>query len=506
MRELRSFVYRWVRRNLVPLHRESDTTVETWLQGTNYPEWRRKQLLEKWSHVERMDLLRRVHKTVKSFMKDEFYPEPKHGRGINSRTDEFKCAVGPIFKLIEQAVFKHPQFIKYVPVDQRPAVIKETLQRLGGKYISTDYTSFESLFTREVMESIEFVLYEYMVQSLPEGPLFMQLCREVLGGVNECRWRRFIIWVTATRMSGEMCTSLGNGFSNLMLMLFVCWKANLWNGLDTHVEFLGNTDYVAVRDRDGVDCVMQLGNRQDVNGFVEGDDGIFSVAGKIPTTEDFARVGMVIKLEVHSSLSTASFCGIVFDENDLRNLTDPLEVVAKFGYANHRYTTTKSKKLRMLLRCKALSLAHQYPGSPIIQSLAWYGLRMTDGVRYYIEGWVRKSGPAGLSMWERDQLLDAISTQDSLARAPIGYGSRLLVEQLWGIPVLEQIAVEDYLDRKTDLSALNLPGLVARVPSAWIDYWNRYADEDANVLDDQLCEPRLPLGPISGLVPEWEPV
>jgi len=469
LRRFRTYVRREIRRRYLPIPAEADTSVEKWLEGTNYPDWRKKDLLEKWASVEGISLLQKRHYAVKSFMKDEEYPEFKHGRGINSRTDQFKCAVGPIFKLIEQATFKHHHFIKYVPVADRPAYIKNKISKLGGKYVATDYTSFESCFVRELLEACEFELYDYMTRNLPEHRIFMNLMHGVLGGVNECHWRRFIAWVIATRMSGEMCTSLGNGFTNDMLMCFLCEEVN----------------------------------HTDVDGVVEGDDGLFSVAGDPPTAEQFAELGMIIKLEVHESLNTASFCGIVFDEEDLKNLTDPLEVVTKFGYANHRYVTTKTKKIRMLLRCKALSLAHQYPGCPVIQSLAWYGLRVTHGVRNYLEGWVRRSGPAGMSMWERDQLLEAIARQDSLAREPIGHGSRLLVEKLWRISLPEQMGIEAYLDAKDDLSPLHLPSLVARVPPAWLEYWARYAVEDANVLDDQLCEPRLPLGPLSGLVQEW---
>lgn len=468
MAKFSEFVAGWVKRNLIPLAATSDTSVDTWLAGTNYPEWRRAALRNKWANVEKMEHLRRRHFLVKSFMKDENYPEYKHGRGINSRTDEFKCAVGPIFKLIEGALFKHSQFIKYVPVEDRPRVIKERLSRLGGSYTTTDYTSFESLFTKELMEACEFQLYSYMTMHLPEGAMFMDLLRNVLAGVNHCHWRWFDVWVEATRMSGEMCTSLGNGFTNLMLMLFLCQE-----------------------------------NGTDVDGFVEGDDGIFSVSGKPPTPAQFEDLGMVIKMESHKSLATASFCGIVFDEEDLCNLTDPLEVVAKFGWANHRYTRVKSNKIRMLLRCKALSLAHQYPGSPIIQALAWYGLRMTKGVKNYVAGWVRKSGPAGMSMWERDQLLEAISRQDTLVRKSIGAGSRMLVEQLWAVPIQQQLAVEAYFDGLEELTPLELPSLVARVPAAWTDYWARYAVEHANVLDDQLDEPRLPVGALSGNAVEW---
>jgi len=447
---------------------DSDTSFETWVSRTNYPEWRRQDLRIKWAKIEKIENLDKRYHAVKSFVKDEFYPDFKHARGINSRTDEFKCAVGPIFKLIEEAVFKDRHFIKRVPVALRPQVIASRLQRLGGKVVTTDYTSFESLFTAEFMDACEFELYDYMTSELPDGPTFMNLVRDVLAGKNRCHWRDFIVEVLATRMSGEMCTSLGNGFANLMLMLFL------------------NEEEL----------------KQQVDGFVEGDDGIFVVTGEPPSPADYARLGMVVKLEVHESINTASFCGIVFDVNDLCNLTDPLEVIAKFGYANNRYLRVNRKKTLMLLRCKALSLAHQYPGCPIIQSLAYFGLRATKRVQYYLEGWVKKGGPAGTSMWERDQLLEAIKEQDKLVPRSIGEGSRLLVEKLWDIPTNLQLAVESKLDAKNDLEPLYLPDLVARIPSAWVKYWDGYSTVD-DVYSDKVVEPQLPVGKLPGFKPEW---
>lgn len=124
LRELEAFVDRWCVKNLTPLRPDSDTTVEHWLETANYPQWRKDQLKQKWSNVNSI-WSKKKYLRCKSFMKDEVYAtmEWKHARGINSRSDEYKCAVGPIFHLIEQELFKHPAFIKYVPVAERPNYI-----------------------------------------------------------------------------------------------------------------------------------------------------------------------------------------------------------------------------------------------------------------------------------------------------------------------------------------------------------------------------------------------
>lgn len=372
LKRLRAFVRTWCRKHLTPLAPDSDVSVESWLDQTDYPAWRKQELKAKWDEVK--DIWDDPDNfTCKSFIKDETYGEYKHARGINSRSDEFKCAVGPIFRLIEKEVFKLDWFVKKVPVSERPAYIKKRLMRVGAKYYATDYSAFESLFTRELMEACEFELYRYMVRGLPDAVNFIALVESVLGGLNRCEYKHFWVELAATRMSGEMCTSLGNGFSNLMFMLFVC---------------------------------QQVGAHDEI-GVVEGDDGLFTMWGTSPTEADFARLGLVIKLQEHSDLCSASFCGIIFDPEDCINVTDPREVLCSFGWTVRQYHGCRPGLKKVLLRCKALSYAHQYPGCPVIAALARYGLRVTRSVD--IRGFLEKDRT--LSWWERTQLRDASRTR-----------------------------------------------------------------------------------------------
>jgi hypothetical protein len=437
LEELRAFTRKWIRDHLKPLPPDSDTSVNNWLDHTNYPLWRKEELRAEWERVH--NVWDKKWREVSSFMKDETYAEWKFNRGINSRSDGFKCAVGPIFKLIEEQLYQDPSFIKHVPVADRPMYIKSRLYRYGAKYYASDYTAFESLFVAKLMHAVEFELYEYMTQYVPGGPEWFALIREVLGGENWCKYRDFWVSLTATRMSGEMCTSLGNGFSNLMFMLFTCAKK-------------GCTDVV---------------------GVVEGDDGLFALNGPAPTKDDFAKLGLVIKLEEHLELNTASFCGLVFDEEDCINVTDPREVLASFGWASARYASSGRKTLAALLRCRALSLAHQYPGCPIISALAQYGLRITREIprmRMYKVVNSRKA----MSGWERDQLISALRDESGIVVKKPPLRTRLLVERLYGISVESQLSIERYLDAKDDWFPLELDALVSTVHPSWRDYWTSY--------------------------------
>jgi hypothetical protein len=435
LERLKRFVRLWLARHLVPLDADTDITFQTWLDNAPYPAWRKEQLKAEWEACE--NPFDKKLFEVSCFIKDETYVSYKHARGIYSRSDVFKCLVGPIFKSIENIVYKDPHFIKHIPVCDRPKYIFEKLYRENGKYYATDYTAFESLFTKEIMESVEFQLYDYMTQNLSAHSWFMDVCHTVLAGRNICRFKDFKVELEATRMSGEMCTSLGNGFSNLMFMLFMCSEKGV-----------------------------------DVDGVVEGDDGLFVIDGEAPTEDDFKQLGLVLRMEKHDSLATASFCGIVFDEVDQKTITDPRDVLASFGWTSRQYANAKPGRLRELLRCKSLSLAYQYPGCPIISALADYGLRVTSGVD--IRRVLDKDRGTYANEWYRNRLKQAMDQVKNVPRAEVGIRTRLLTEHLYGIPVFVQVSIEQYLDNKTDLGPLQHPLIDSLMAQDWKDYWNEF--------------------------------
>jgi len=440
LEELGVFVDNWLKKNLVPIDTAADLSILAWLAKTNYPNWRKVELVAKWDRVATIKDIR--YHRVKGFPKDESYIKFKYTRGINSRSDEFKVAVGPWFKLIEEELYKHPSFIKHVPVADRAKYIQEMLERAGATYLQSDYTSFEALFTPDVMQKVEFKLYAYMTEGLPGGPEFMELVRKVLGGLNWCEYRDFFVSLFGTRMSGEMCTSLGNGFANLMFMLFMLQK---WG------------------------CT-------DVAGVVEGDDGLFVCRGTPPKGSDFEALGLKIKLETYQNLAEASFCGMVFDPEDKLVVTDPRESLASFGWASGRYALSGPKTLRTLLRCKALSLCHQYPGCPVISALGRYGLRMTRDVKRVQMHRLVNSGKA-MSGWERDQLLDALRDEARITFIEPPPNTRFLVEKLYGITVEMQLYIERLLDQKQDLSPINDPLIAELCDPSWRDYWDKYVGD-----------------------------
>lgn len=433
---LAKFTRQFVEDHFVPLSTDSDVSVESWLEKTSYPAWRSEELSLLWK--ERSGILEKKDFICKSFMKDETYGQAfKHARGINARSDMFKCAVGPIFKLIEKEVFKHPAFIKYVPVHERPAYIMDRLYAEDTKYVATDYTAYESHFTRDVMENCEFILYEHMTKYLPGGAEFMALCRDVIAGSNVAQYKTFDVFVSATRMSGEMNTSLGNGFANLMLFMYACNCV-------------------------GSECV----------GVIEGDDGLNRVKGPIPTTELFEEMGFTIKLDVHDQIETASFCGILFDTVDLVNVTDPRSLLLDFGWAGTSYTPCKRKRHLELLRAKSLSYLHQYSGCPIAQELALYGLRITKHID--LTRFITKS--RNLGHWQREKLIQALE-RPGVAR-PVPQRTRALVEQLYGVDIAMQLSIEKYLSQLNHVQELWHWTFQFMFTRETMIYWDNYVGHE----------------------------
>lgn len=463
MDEFRMFVRSRLKELFQPLRSDADLSVETWLSKCKYPKSRKVELARKWAKVVDIFDHSKHYGNCKCFAKDETYVDYKHARGIYSRSDEFKCAFGPVIKAIEEQIYKNPAFIKHVPVAERPKYIQDLLYRVGYKYWATDYTAYESLFTELLMECVDFELFEYMISQLPNSDWFRKF-EGVLAGDNVCEFKHFTAIIRAKRMSGEMSTSLFNGFANFMIQQYVLSKY----------------------------CGLPVEHQA---GVVEGDDGLTRVPPDATyDPEVFTRLGLNVKLEEHLDLCSASFCGLIFDPQECINVTDPLEVLAQFGWTTARYHKSNKNTKNKLLRCKALSYLHQYPGCPIIQSLANYGLRMTRSTT--IDHFVREK--LITSLWEREQLIAALSVKWNDVQKPVGPMTRLLVESKYRIPVELQYKIEAYLDGLDELVPLQIPGFDMMTPQSWRHYWCNYVMVGYDLKSEVLPRPVM-----EDFVREW---
>lgn len=444
MRKFGAFVHKWLRENLDPLDENSDDSFETWLLGTKYPEWRKEELREAHASLKVEPLCDKDFE-CKSFIKDEHYPEYKHARTINSRSDRFKVWSGPIFALIEKQVFKLRFFIKKVPARLRARFVMDNVFALGASYVCTDYSSFESSFVKEMLDNCEFKLYEYMSSRLVKGHSWYSTISRALSGLQNLRFKRVTVTTLATRMSGDMCTSLGNGFTNLMSALFAA-----------HEEGLG-----------------------DLFGVFEGDDGLMRFSNGVPSGEHYTKLGFNIKMEVVDDISQASFCGLVFDERSGVNCVDPSDVLSLVGWTNNKYFGANSKVHMALLRSKALSLAYQYPHAPVVCRLAAYLLRATRS--YDVR---RVANTRNMSMWDREQLLEALDHSSEVCETVTEEKARWIVEEKWGWSVAKQIRVEKYLDSLESVVPLE----VELDNCVWAEYWRNFVGP-ANTA--KRCDPAI---------------
>lgn len=431
----------WLEENLVPLGPDTDISFDTWIKNTPYTEARKQELRRKLDESG-LDLSKpcpKKYMKVKSFMKDESYPTWKHARAINSRTDEFKALVGPIFQKISEALFSKKWFIKKIPVNDRPQYIIDMLYRTGAIYLISDYTSFEAHFIKEMQEDCELQMHQYMSKDLPGGPQWYEIIKEAKIGKNDIAFKNFTCTLDAKRMSGEMDTSLSNGFSNLMFMLYLMKEAG---------------------------CT-------DVEGVIEGDDGLFVCTGTPPNTQVFLDFGLIIKMGQVEDLNHASFCGMVFDLEERTNVTNPIEELVSFGWTSSRYARSKKSVHMNLIRAKALSLAYQYPACPILSTLARKMCELTAS--YDSLTFVKKNMNRAFSQYESDLILKSHLYFDKhgLNKLP-GEKTRLLVEALYGISIQDQMKIEEYIENLDSIRPIDCPQLHKYMDRSWTEYNDHY--------------------------------
>jgi len=412
---------------LVPLDSHTDVSIESWLSEAPYTISRKEELASLDIDEVNKPL---AHVKCKSFIKDEHYFEFKHARTINPRDDYFKVFSGPVFHAIEKRVFENPVFIKKIPLPDRPQYIMDNVFSSGSSYQITDYTSFESSFTAPFMKACEVQMYRYMTQHLPGGGAWCDVVERVLCGKQELRFKNAKVKTRAGRCSGDMCTSLGNGFSNWMLMLYCAY-------------------------------IQDLGS---LHGVFEGDDGLcrFS-SGRVVDSSLLSSLGFTVKMEMVNDISDASFCGLLFDEHDRQQIGDPMEFLARLGWTTAKYLGSRRSTLLALLRSKALSGLYQYPSCPIISVVCRRVIDLTRGVctRNLLD---RK----GLSVWDRERLKQALLFED-LCQEP-GQGTRELVARRYGVAVGTQLLIEEQLQSVT----FGLSSIDSNWNPLWVSVWDRY--------------------------------
>jgi len=190
------------------------------------------------------------------------------------------------------------------------------------------------------MDAVEWPLYNHLFKDFNQEDIMF--LHAVLTGRNKIVSNGLLrAIVAATRMSGEMNTSLGNGWANYVIFDYiVSSKGGVWEG------------------------------------YVEGDDGIFVSSVEV-TAEDYAKLGFDVKVNEFDHATHASFCGII-SAQDGTLIKDPRRVFSSFGWT-HSFINAGEDIMQQLLRAKALSLAYEAPQCPIVGALSREAIRLTRG-------------------------------------------------------------------------------------------------------------------------------
>lgn len=332
---LRAFVHKWCRDNLKPLDRIK--TFDEWIEETHYSQKRKQQLRLLRERVTEEDVFRAK---VKCFVKDEFYSKPKAPRMISSREDKAKVILGPIFSSMEDIIYALPPFVKGLTSQQR---VEKIHNMFGDRPVYvTDYSSFETHFHRKMMDVVEMQVYKRLLERYPNE---LRLVR-VIRGNNHLVSKYFTGTLEAVRMSGEMNTSMGNGISNYLFMLFAARE-------------LG----VEVR-----------------NMIVEGDDGLVELDADL-SEELFEKMGLEIKL-APARACEASFCGCVYDPVTLHNFGHPLDLLAKIGWGDKQSSSYSARRRTELLVAKVYSAIAEFPGVPIVWKFCSLVLKNFRNITY----------------------------------------------------------------------------------------------------------------------------
>jgi len=398
-------------KHLQPLPRYEDNfgelTMQWILSNPNYNEARKKQLLIEAQRLNYSGLrLTPRHYNCKSFIKREFYEEDKYPRLINSRSDIFKILVGPYISLIEKQMYQMPFFVKH----NTPKQLANKLQHFH-KYrylLQTDYSSFESCFQLPYTEIVEIEMFKRL---LINNPLVLKVILNCYyhgpkPRVVKLKNKEYEAYTTGSRLSGEMWTSLGNGFSNLINIKTLCRKYNI-----------------------------------KMKGFVEGDDGLFSLSKNLIKQRDFEELGFNIKMKYETNIQNTSFCSLTYDKESNELLANP-EQISRLGWTcRSTYLNARITKVLGLLKAKAMSSYSQNPCTPILGPLCY---RIIHDLPHIREN--------KIDIYEK-----FVNENTEFSYKPIPISARLIYAEIFHVSLEQQEICERIIRDSKDIFHLNLP-------------------------------------------------
>jgi len=433
---LENFVLNFLEENIKPIEKLEDDfelLFNIWLnENQSYSPARKLQLRKLFAKMLASGNIWKLTEkdyACKSFIKREMYEIAKFLRLINSRTDRFKILVGPFIHHIEKILYN--KFYKNGSITSRffvkgtnPRDMPQMIQKLKKYpyFLETDYSSFEGSFDPTYVDVVECALWRHIFKNNPHVLDTVMRCYYSVNTNNGAITYKprtekllshyYTARVVGARMSGEMWTSLANGFSNLMNMLFIA-----------HI------------------------NGIKLDGFIEGDDGIFGMDSLNVAPIDFQDLGFDIKMKIHTNLEDTDFCGNIFSLITNHALLPPEQIVRLAWTHSSIYFHAKKPKLIELLRMKVMSTYVLGKYTPILGPLC-------SKIISFI-GFGPMLHEVSTRWW--DALLDKYIEQEKFEPVTICPDDRILYQHRFGIDITTQLALERIIETCTTLENLYLP-------------------------------------------------
>lgn len=366
-------------------------SLEDWLSHSSYTEARKRM-------IRKCDDIPRTFYRVETFIKKEAYPEIKPPRLINSREDAFKRIVGPFTHEIEKDIFSSRFTIKGLAPSEQIARVHDRLSHCKS-FLCTDYSKWESSVTVEVMRHVESLLWAKYKSPYPWD--FHSWFLDQI--TNNHIYARGVLKasVKGVRMSGDMHTSLGNTFLNIVLTDYICSRMGItWDG------------------------------------FFEGDDGIIGLDVELSPARlqqfsaEALSLGFSLTMEYHTRLIDCTFLSRHIVDRDTA-FREPLKAIvhAQWSFSLHLFDA------KMLMRSRGFGLINENPGCPILFSLGRCFLRYAG------------AGSLGhVDHWYREFYNLPVSYDGELPQTTITPKARAYFQELFNIPVGLQISIEDALE------------------------------------------------------------
>jgi hypothetical protein len=430
------FLRKKIRQDFSRLPRRTYLTPLEWIEsGKNYTQAQKREFVELFNkyypdeynlaNPAQIERRRKILK-IMSFIKSEFYPTFKMYRAILGRDDLSKLMLGCLVKSIESEVYKSKHLVKHIKWHDRPAFLEKLFNKFDH-FVAGDFSSLEASI-KSTLAQTEFEVYSWVADE--------EVSKYICSALYETNSMSFKYWSIdmqhATRASGDVTTALGNALITLYT----------WKFIIEVVHSIRPDEYAII---------------------VEGDDNLVGFLRYVDIkTSDFTIFGLIAKIEMPRHYSVASFCGMLFSPGSPLIVTDPIKILSRVGWTDPKYFRSSLKKRYELLRGKAFSNIYQYVNCPVVDAMSRYILRATRSVTHRAK------------ITNKHHLLDEKIPTDERRLPPRGeipMGSRLLVEEVFGLTVAEQLLIEKYFDETDVIQPIPNFGCF---PSEWEDVWQRY--------------------------------